>query len=142
MRKSAPARLWCYPDHAPVTELFAYCGDAIPVADESVFEQGSVHACVYSWFFALYEELIQATESPALPRELSARLVMGMARGAAELALAKPDIDTGTNCRRDRHRRHLFEARTRFDQAAKKPSMPGKIGLRIAQRKSSNPDDG
>lgn len=84
-----------FPGHAGVAELFAHCGEAIQVEDESAFEQGSVHACVYSWFFALFEQLIQATESPTLARELSAKLVMGMARGAAELALAKTDSTPG-----------------------------------------------
>ena len=60
-----------------------------------MFEQGSVLACAYSWFFALYEELIQATKGPLLPPELAAKLVMGMASGAAALALAKSDQSPG-----------------------------------------------
>ena len=84
-----------FPKNNAVADLFKHCGDVIPVNDESAFEQGSVHACVYTWFFALFEELIQATESAALPREMAGKLVMGMARGAAELALAKPDSTPG-----------------------------------------------
>lgn len=84
-----------FPDHPAASELFAHCGEVIPVAEESVFEMGTVHACVYSWFFALFEELIQATESETLPRELASRLVMGMARGAAELALSKTESTPG-----------------------------------------------
>jgi pyrroline-5-carboxylate reductase len=84
-----------YPDNEFVRELFDYCGNAIAVDDEAVFTQGSILACVYSWFFALYQELIEATGGPSLPPELSAQLVMGMARGAAELALANPQQSPG-----------------------------------------------
>lgn len=84
-----------YPDNALVREFFDHCGNAIPVDDENWFTEGSVLACVYCWFFSLFETLIQATEGPSLPRSLSAELVMGMARGAASLALAKSDSSPG-----------------------------------------------
>jgi len=84
-----------YPDNAFVREFFDYCGSTIPVDSEAYFTQGSVLACVYCWFFSLFESLIQATQGPELPGELSAELVMGMARGAAELALAKTDSSPG-----------------------------------------------
>jgi len=84
-----------YPDNAFVREFFDYCGNSIAVDNESYFTQGSVLACVYCWFFSLYEELIQSTQGPALPASLSAELVMGMAKGAAELALANKDISPG-----------------------------------------------
>ena len=84
-----------YPDNAFVREFFDYCGNSIVVDNEAYFTQGSVLACVYCWFFSLYEELIQSTRGPALPAGLSAELVMGMAKGAAELALANRDIPPG-----------------------------------------------
>ncbi len=84
-----------YPANAFVREFFNYCGNSIAVANEAYFTQGSVLACVYCWFFSLYEELIQSTQGPALPAGLSAELVMGMARGAAELALANKDMSPG-----------------------------------------------
>ena len=84
-----------YPDNAFVRTFFDYCGNAIAVNNEAVFTQGNVLACVYCWFFSLYEELIQSTQGPALPAALSAELVMGMARGAAELALAKRETSPG-----------------------------------------------
>ncbi len=84
-----------YPDHEFVRELFDYCGNSIAVDNEAYFTQGSILACVYCWFFSLYEELIQSTQGPALPAGLSAELVMGMARGAAELALANKDMSPG-----------------------------------------------
>jgi pyrroline-5-carboxylate reductase len=84
-----------YPDHQFVSELFDYCGNSIAVDNEAYFTQGSILACVYCWFFSLYEELIQSTQGAALPADLSAELVMGMARGAAELALANKDMSPG-----------------------------------------------
>jgi len=81
-----------YPDNSTTREFFDYCGNAIAVDDEDYFTQGSVLACVYCWFFELFETLIQATEGQQLPRPMSAQLVMGMARGAAELALARADV--------------------------------------------------
>lgn len=84
-----------YPDNAFVREFFDHCGNSIVVDNEAYFNQGSVLACVYCWFFSLYEELIQSTQGPELPAELSAELVMGMAKGAAELALANKDISPG-----------------------------------------------
>ncbi|MCP4392494.1 MAG: NAD(P)-binding domain-containing protein [Gammaproteobacteria bacterium] len=84
-----------YPDHDFVRQLFDYCGNAIAVDNEAFFTQGSILACVYSWFFALYQEVIEATEGPSLPADLSAQLVMGMAKGAAELALANRQQSPG-----------------------------------------------
>ena len=84
-----------YPDHKTVTRLFDYCGKAIVVQEEAFFEQGSVIACVYTWFFALFEQLIESTSGPALPRELSTELVLGMAKGAASLALQNQSITPG-----------------------------------------------
>ena len=80
-----------YPDNEFVREFFDHCGNTIPVDNEAFFTQGSVLACVYCWFFTLFDSLIEATQGPDLPAPLSAELVMGMARGAAELALAKSD---------------------------------------------------
>jgi pyrroline-5-carboxylate reductase len=84
-----------YPDHEFVREFFNHCGNTIPVDNEDYFTQGSVLACVYCWFFSLFESLIEATQGPELPAPLSAELVMGMARGAAELALSKADSSPG-----------------------------------------------
>jgi pyrroline-5-carboxylate reductase len=84
-----------YPDHEFVRHFFNHCGNTIAADNEDYFTQGSVLACVYCWFFSLFESLIQATQGPALPAPLSAELVMGMARGAAELALSKADSSPG-----------------------------------------------
>lgn len=84
-----------YPDNDFVRHLFDHCGNTIAVDDEDHFNQGSILACVYSWFFPLFDELIQATQGPKLPAGLSAELVMGMAAGAARLALASADKTPG-----------------------------------------------
>lgn len=76
-----------HPQSAPATELFNTCGHAITVPDESAFEQGTVLACVYTWYFELFDQLIQATAGKQLPIELARELVLGMASGAASLAL-------------------------------------------------------
>lgn len=80
-----------YPGNAFVSEFFNCCGTSIVTENEAHFNQGNVLACVYCWFFSLYQELIMATQGPELPADLSAELVMGMAKGAAELALASKD---------------------------------------------------
>lgn len=80
-----------YPDNAFVSHFFNCCGTSIVTDEEAYFNQGSVLACVYCWFFSLYQELIEATQGPELPAELSGQLVMGMARGAAELALVNKE---------------------------------------------------
>ena len=80
-----------YPDNALVCAFFDHCGNALAVEDETWFTQGSVLACVYSWFFELFENLIEVNSGERLPRAVCAELVMGMARGAAELALARGD---------------------------------------------------
>ena len=84
-----------YPANADVIELFDLCGVSISVDSEDYFNQGSILACVYCWFFALFDELIRATRGPKLPAEVAASLVMGMAKGAAELALADPARSPG-----------------------------------------------
>ena len=84
-----------YPEQGFVRELFDYCGNTIAVDNEAYFTQGSILACVYCWFFSLYQELIEATQGPSLPAGLSAELVMGMAKGAAELALLNRDQSPG-----------------------------------------------
>ena len=84
-----------YPQCDPATELFTMCGQAITLPDESAFELGTVLACVYTWYFELFEQLIQATAGKQLPTELARELVLGMAKGAASLALADKSRSPG-----------------------------------------------
>jgi pyrroline-5-carboxylate reductase len=84
-----------YPVEDFVCRLFDHCGNAITVDNEDIFTQGSILACVYCWYFSLFETLIHSTRGPKLPSGLSAELVMGMARGAAELALKNRELSPG-----------------------------------------------
>ena len=84
-----------FPGNPFVSDFFNHCGNAIPIDSEDWFNQGIVLACVYCWFFTLFETLIETTKGPQLPAPLAAELVMGMAKGAAELALAKADTTPG-----------------------------------------------
>ena len=84
-----------YPYHPAVQVLFDYCGNAIVVDDEAAFEQGSVIACVYTWFFELFENLVQCTSNDVLSKKLATDLVFGMAKGAASLAMHEKSSTPG-----------------------------------------------
>lgn len=79
------------PPHARVEALFAHCGEAIPVAEDREFEAAATNACVYGWYFALFECIRAETEKAGVSPAVARRVVLGMARGAAEVALAKPE---------------------------------------------------
>ena len=80
-----------YPDHPTVTTLFSYCGDSISVDTEAAYDQGSVLACVYTWYFSLFGQLIDSTTNEALPADKAKALVLGMAKGAASLAIQRSE---------------------------------------------------
>lgn len=84
-----------YPYHPMAQELFDYCGNAIAVDDEAAFEQGSVIACVYTWFFELFENLVQSASNDVLSRKLATDLVLGMAKGAASMAIHEKSSTPG-----------------------------------------------
>ena len=56
-----------YPADDFVAELFGYCGSSIVVDDEAQFDQGTVLACAYSWYFELFQTLIDAAGGTGLP---------------------------------------------------------------------------
>lgn len=76
-----------FPENDIVTELFNYCGNSVIADSEAAFDEGSIIACVYTWYFELFNELIKSTSSGSLSTELASELVLGMAKGAASLAL-------------------------------------------------------
>ncbi len=76
-----------FPEHNAVSSLFDYCGDSIIADDESSFDQGSIIACVYTWYFELFQQLINTTSGNSLSPAMASKLVLGMAKGAASLAL-------------------------------------------------------
>ena len=79
-----------FPGNAAICALFDYCGNSIIADDEAAFAHGSILACVYTWYFELFQEIINATSGKSLSREMATKLVLGMAKGAASLAL-QPD---------------------------------------------------
>lgn len=81
-----------YPTHSVVNQLFDYCGNAVVADNEDAFNQGSVIACVYTWYFALFGELIKACTSESLSKEIATELVLGMAKGAARLSLQEKQL--------------------------------------------------
>jgi len=84
-----------YPQNIAVNTLFNYCGNSITADDEAAFAQGSILACVYTWYFELFQELINATSGEKLPRGMATQLVLGMARGAASLSLQSDQQSPG-----------------------------------------------
>ena len=84
-----------FPSSQAINALFDHCGNAIVADNEEAFSQGSVIACVYTWYFELFNELIEACRSESLSPQLSSQLVLGMARGAACLALEDEDNTPG-----------------------------------------------
>lgn len=84
-----------FPASEAVIDLFDLCGNSIIADSEDAFGEGSIIACVYTWYFELFNELIRACSSDALTPQLSAQLVMGMAKGAASVALEDRDRTPG-----------------------------------------------
>lgn len=76
-----------FPQSEAASQLFNYCGNSIIADSEAAFDQGSILACVYTWYFELFNELILASSSESLSSEPASELVLGMAKGAASLAL-------------------------------------------------------
>lgn len=80
-----------FPGNPVVNQLFDYCGNAVVADNEDAFNEGSVVACVYTWYFALFGELVKSCTSESLSREMATELVLGMAKGAAELSLQEKE---------------------------------------------------
>lgn len=79
------------PPNGRVEALFGHCGQAIPVMEDSEFEAAAANACVYGWYFALFDCLREETEKAGVSPEVARPLVLGMARGAAEVALLRTE---------------------------------------------------
>lgn len=84
-----------YPSDPDVNQLFDLCGNAIVADNEEAFNQGSIIACVYTWYFELFNELINACSSSSLSKKMSSELVLGMAKGAASLAIQDKNHNPG-----------------------------------------------
>ncbi len=84
-----------YPANPEINQLFDYCGNAVVANNENAFSEGNVLACVYTWYFALFEELVKASTSESLSKEMATELILGMAKGAANLALQEKEHSPG-----------------------------------------------
>ena len=100
-----------YPDNEFVREFFNHCGNTIPVDNEDYFTQGSVLACVYCWFFSLFESLIQATQGPALTGATQRRTGDGYGARCSRTRIVESRQFAGGDRDIDCHRWHLFKAR-------------------------------
>jgi pyrroline-5-carboxylate reductase len=76
-----------FPDRPAVRGLFELCGMAVPAAQEADFDLGTTLACVYGWFFALYARVAAEAEAQGLDPQTARRLTLGLAEGAAKVAL-------------------------------------------------------
>lgn len=80
-----------YPPDAQVENLFGYTGTAIPVDREEIYETAAANACAYGWYFPLFDRLIAETVAAGVPEAVARPLVLGMAKGAADVAILKPE---------------------------------------------------
>lgn len=82
-----------YPDEPRAQDLLAHLGQVVPLANETQFEQASVPACVQGWFYRLFGDLSIWLSDTGLDPEQARILMLQAARGSAELALQRPDLD-------------------------------------------------
>lgn len=87
------------PPQEEVEKLFAYCGLAIPVKTDREFEAAATNACVYGWYFALFDCVLKETLAAGVSPQVARPLILGMARGAAEVALLKPEEELDATAR-------------------------------------------
>ena len=82
-----------YPDHPQARGLFTLLGQVHVLPDESRFTPASVIAAFYGWVYALLHETVAWTTSAGVPPQTARNLVLETVRGAADMALARPDQD-------------------------------------------------
>jgi pyrroline-5-carboxylate reductase len=80
-----------YPDNSHARALFELVGQVHVLPDESRFTPASAIAAFYGWVYALLDETVAWTEQAGVPPETARSLVLETVRGAADMALARPD---------------------------------------------------
>lgn len=78
-----------FPEHSGVARVLNACGTAIPLKREEDFDAAGVMACVYGWFFVLFDTLTEKSVQAGLDRATAEQVVLGMAKGAAVIAEAQ-----------------------------------------------------
>jgi pyrroline-5-carboxylate reductase len=69
----------------------ALLGQVHPLPDESHFTPASAISAFYGWVYALLDETVAWTVGAGVPAETARSLVLETVRGAAEMALSRPD---------------------------------------------------
>lgn len=80
-----------YPDHPRVRQLFEWLGTVHVVESEQAFNRASVIAAFYGWIYALLEETAGWVREGGLPDDTARSLVLSTVKGAADLAVMRPD---------------------------------------------------
>lgn len=82
-----------HPDEPTARALFQRVGSVYAMPDEAAFEAASVLGATYGWVHALIKETAEWTAAAGVPEAAARALVVEMARGAAGMVLARPDLD-------------------------------------------------
>jgi len=85
-----------YPDQPEAHALFAILGQVHVLSDEERFTAASVLSAFYGWVYALLDETVVWTVRAGVPLQTARSLVLETVRGAADMALAQPDVDLAT----------------------------------------------
>jgi pyrroline-5-carboxylate reductase len=82
-----------YPDLPEAHLLFAFLGQVHVLSDETQFTAASVLSAFYGWVYALFAETVGWAVRAGVPEQMARSLVLETVRGAADMALARPDAD-------------------------------------------------
>lgn len=85
-----------YPDQPEAHALFGILGQVHVLSDEERFTVASVLSAFYGWVYALLDETVAWTVQAGVPPQTARCLVLETVRGAADMALAQPDVDLAT----------------------------------------------
>jgi pyrroline-5-carboxylate reductase len=80
-----------YPDHPQARALLGLLGQVHVLPDETRFTPASAIAAFYGWIYALLDETVAWTARAGVPPGTARQLVLETVRGAAGMALARPD---------------------------------------------------
>lgn len=80
-----------YPDDTRARALFALLGRVHVLPSEAHFTPASAIAAFYGWVYALLNETVGWAIQAGVPPQTARSLVLETVRGAADMALARPD---------------------------------------------------
>jgi pyrroline-5-carboxylate reductase len=80
-----------YPDHPQARTFFSPLGPVHVLPDEQRFTAASVIAGFYAWLYALMDETVGWTAKSGVAPETARSLVLQTIRGAADMALSRPE---------------------------------------------------